>query len=386
MLKIAAWATMGCFFLCCIPRVGSEEIPLAPAEERALAERQRITQGSYRLHCKEWAADSVDPIAEKEYLFWFDYSGATSQRQDEINFSPNVSVSINGLTSPRKVVTNDGCSVTRKVRTHDRFFFWTADELDDGTRMSAQTGELRFAESYTNMMIDPLVVGMVCSRAGHLYTQNLRSTVGHASRINLRFERAIVEGQAVEQVTYSVPEFHKNVRLLFAPDKGWSPISCEIELPDRRAPGATYLHKMSVEVAAIGADQLWFPKLITLKGYRRPAELGQESASEESVYKEELEVSDVHLNEPIPPETFNFAGMEIPPGTIIDFISDQVEPMRKWNGKEAVFAAPQRGHDEIQPRANRPYFIMLLNVLLVGAGFVYFGLRTWSRPPIQAFK
>ncbi len=222
--------------------------------------------------------------------------------------------------------------------------------------------------------LDPRLLGLVVdtSAALGLSRSRLDSYVGAPNREGVTMEQGSWKEVECRVIHFRFPQWNQGVRVWVVP--AWGPSVVRIETSgkiEREGPtkGLDYQDSVESDYKPVGAAPVWFPRTCV---YER--RIGGK------VY--EREVADVEvrsLNEPLPPDVFKLAGMDIPPKTAV--VGYRKEGLSYWDGKTIVPqdppltlpVVPSVGFGSISD--NWPYIVSAVVFALTGAGAILLYLR-----------
>ena len=224
-------------------------------------------------------------------------------------------------------------------------------------------------------VVDPRMIGMSPDDFANLVHYNLEFVFGSGDRKDAQGLATRVTHQGIDclQSDYERNSGSK-VRCLVAPEMDYAPVRVESEFVVNNM---RYQDSVSIKNERHRPSNIWFP-----------VECWYQRLEDGKVTREEqLKVTVVSLNEPIPPETFTLAGMGIPPGVHVSRVpeDEHLVGVNVWNGREVVH---EEGDDETVPGAVPPpgsarpviltFFSIVLAVIAAAALWRYLSSRTAS--------
>lgn len=175
--------------------------------------------------------------------------------------------------------------------------------------------------------VDPRVVGLQADTAGVLYHYKLDSELGRADRTAPTIEKTKWNGHDAYLVRFTVKTTKTTCAFWIVPEMDHSVVRIEYEGAGK------YAKSLKCEMERYGKPGTWFPKSyqaqLVVDGKLR--------------WRDSMELSDVKINEPIPADTFQFVGMNIPEGWPVH---GSAVPFKgkwaTWDGKKLVEPEPRK--------------------------------------------
>jgi len=145
-----------------------------------------------------------------------------------------------------------------------------------------------------------------------------------------------------------------------APSRGFSPLRCVARLPQYDMSDQT-----DVVVSEWNGSGLWFP---TASKYVR-------TMAGKIVHHEEAVIHVESLNQPLPAETFELAGLDIPVGRAVVMVPE-AGPLRLWDGKNVITAGSRRPQAQVAAGGKRETsWILIVNATVLAFVCVFLSLR-----------
>lgn len=146
-----------------------------------------------------------------------------------------------------------------------------------------------------------------------------------------------------------------------APERGYSPIRCVANVAKLNMSDQT-----DVEVVEWNKSGLWFP---TASKYVR-------TIAGKVVHQEEALFEIVSLNQPLPPQTFELAGLDIPVGHAVYTVPDS-GPLQLWDGEKVATAGMRKREAQAEIDAGAPgtRWFLIVNASVLAFVCVFFFIR-----------
>jgi hypothetical protein len=270
---------------------------------------------------------------------------------------------------------SDGRSID-SVNTF-KFVFTDADELyyfdfapDELTKLAAYKRDVlteagrRSAKGDAVYRIDPRRLGIVPGSVGALHSYSVEDILGRPDRRNASVRMTEEKSASSWRIEYERSD-GTAVMLLIDPAKGDSLVEASFKCSTRE--GELSVERVVNEMTQYGSEQIWFPQTVTFSH-----SIGDREA-EGATYT----VRRAEFNIDIDPSTFTLAGMNIPPGTMVEEIPQTDAGIRYWDGTELRTEAELRPRNVLELETTTPKsgvkwgLILAGNVLLLFA-FVSF--------------
>lgn len=285
---------------------------IASVEKQVLSYRRSIQRGHVVFIRKTYENKIYKPRFDRIITVWFD--GKKIRNDDLFRYSDEP-----GEAPLHREVTCRNC---------EKEGYWVdyIDKKIPGAEIAVSMSNMaRKNDPELFGIIHPRILGMVLETLPNLATSraHLESVIGRPDRENVRIQSSRFQGQECRQITYMLNNWI--VRVWISPHQGPSILRIESETD---FPGKHIADSLDSDLHKFNPSGLWYPKSAV---YER-------RINGESVTKEVTEVQVISLNEPVAPETFTLAGMNISVDTPVAISGKSGESgvMKNWNGKELV--------------------------------------------------
>jgi len=292
------------FMVACAGTLGVEPAS-APSvdelEKAALQQRRAIVRGSANLKSMEYKNGSatahagfimklwLEPSKSRRDLWWLKGAEEKSARQIDC----------------------------RNCERNGYNVLWDETELPSGTIVVSFVKMGPEYNSPQRKLLDLRMLGLVPVHVNSLTGFHLESYLTRTDRDKPTVKRDVWKGQECWLIQY-VDVWKSNIHIWICPQKGNSVVRMISE--DKGRDGVLWLSSIESTVESVGRSGLWFPSLCVFERIRD----GKPDA------REVLEITDLSLNEPIPPEVFSLAGMDIKDGTTISGVPE----LGSWHWKD----------------------------------------------------
>jgi hypothetical protein len=199
--------------------------------------------------------------------------------------------------------------------------------------------------NYRNLFfIDPRVFGLRASRAGQMHAHQLDAILGKTDRTPPSLEKTKWNGNEAYIVRFTATSGPKaKFAYWIVPEMDHSVVRCEHEGQDDA--GKKYLASLKCEIEKYGKPGIWFPKAYVAEG----------TSGEKSLWRETMHLTDVKINEDLPPDTFKLIGMNIPVGwPIYGTAVPDKNKKYKWDGSKMIESTPPNAKDQPKQTASAP--------------------------------
>lgn len=213
----------------------------------------------------------------------------------------------------------------------NRSVIWTDQILKDHGKAAVSLRDKDNTPEHLGVP-DVRALGLVPNTLGSLIRHRMDAVVGMAAPKRASVNRDQLDGSDLLRINY-VTQRGAEFRVWVSPDMDYSVLKIETQFSYSNQ---QYVDTISSTYQRHTKSQLWFPK-----HYEYARTVNGKIAREETA---DIEI--VSLNEGVNDEIFELKGMDIPPGTYLQFVPQSLNPKKGnvvWNGSEV----------ETQPRLDR---------------------------------
>ncbi|HBI45345.1 MAG TPA: hypothetical protein DDY78_21210 [Planctomycetales bacterium] len=338
--------------------VASDFPPDAAALEKAVLDyRRAIQNGKLVLTQRTYLEGEASPSRSRVTTIWFD---GTRIRNDAVfRFAKSEPPHRESDEAPHREVYCRNCEFDGYYIDYNSYTGQTGDVMPS---LHLERLDLN-ADRNRYQAVDPRLLGVVLGSFPNLSSYRLDANVGALDRKGVTIQNDTWKGVECRRIDFKNPA-GMDGRIWIVPAWGPNVVRIQTEGDGR---GHHYLFSVESEYQKIEPSGIWYPQTCT---FERRADNKLEE-------KEEIGVQVLSMNEPVDPNAFRLAGMEIPAGTYV--AGFRAEGPSTWNGKELV---PQAPPDLLTNRAKPgavpwtqsekwPYAIGSLILALFAAGAVW---------------
>lgn len=281
--------------------VADEESPAVPPEvlrieDETIAARRAIRSVHMKVAKTYWDF-TAGTKQDEDLTFYFD---TTRYRQDHCV---------------------DGSTLIDVFGESD-YYSWRTDIINGTARFGLAHSDLESQKARRAMMLDPRQFMMTAAATGVQYGHKLDTMIKKPGRRDFTVTETTFDGQPALTVSYSRPKpIPLQVTYTVVPSRNYNIVGARLQGGTAKFPA-----DLSVECTLQQVREgLWFPKLIKEREVRGPKKAG-----------EDLDVTVISMNEPLPDSYFQPIGMNVPPGTHVDRYPKQLGEALKWDGSRIV--------------------------------------------------
>lgn len=214
---------------------------------------------------------------------------------------------------------------------------------------------------------DPRIIGLDVSPTGGLHGKQLEIFVGRPDRTSSSASQETLDGRKMWRVEY-VRISGGTSRMWIDPDRAHNLVKAEAEYQRR---GSTYLDSIECQLAQFDEGGVWFPQEVV---YRRQRD-------GELLMEEKATVKQAVFNQGVEAQSFELAGMDIPPDTALDESPPQ-RPSRIWDGKSITVPSSPPG-PVLTPARSSPWraYLIAANLAFLAILFLALYIRSRGKAP-----
>jgi hypothetical protein len=298
------------------------------------------------------AADEAERVIAT-YHVWFDAENLRSDTTSSIN----------------PAVADSG--ISRKVLTGDHFLTHMAN-LPNGQRVGARVDHgpvlKTLVEERKVMIFDPRDWGRVNMPTGMVHNVRWHPQWPEAlpKSVQQITEERIEQGLCWKITAKNSETGYENQRWI-SPEKGHRTVRLRTSA---NVAGDRMLDELDVTLEAFDNPACWFPRSVA---FRR-------TVNDRCVIRENAVATALRINQPIAPETFTFAGFDLPEGLPIYEYPPHPKGTRIWNGREMAVPPSRRADNPLVPTpGKRDAVLWIVAINLAVLGCVLLGVYRWRR-------
>jgi hypothetical protein len=323
-------------------------------EEAILATRRSIATGHFRLVYR-WREPAAGTSGINTFSIWLD---GTLRRQD---YESEGVVHIDCIGEGYHYLYKHGLGP----------FALTATKLEDLKRENL-------------FMYDPRITMMYPTSLGFAHNYHMETIINSPRRKDFTLEPTEWEGKPAVQVSCRIVPSNSRLTYRAVPSLNHSIVFMELVSEGSKI---KYVDTARCTLQRIG-EKFWFPK----RAEQQRTEDGKPT------HASEVDIEVVSINQPVPPEEFTPAGMNVPPETTVAVIPPIDGKQFKWDGKrivtmtgEELLARRARLEARLQePGENKLQIVLLATAALFGTigcailWWLYSRKPRPARPPVGA--
>jgi len=336
----------------------------AEVEEKAVAARGAIVSGEVRMKAERW---DMQPqrrkVYDEELTVFFDRDKVRLERQQ---FLPAVGMAADGTAEK-----------TVYVATDKDFMFYSSvvARLDariaaktglDNTALKGSLGEARPVmatkgrrdqiAAHGNRVFDPRTIGMVPMTLSGLPFARIDLILTRPDRKGTSTRAESIGGEPVQRVEYERKDGCW-IRAWISPAKNYSVLGMEV------AGQSKDVESIECRPKAHNNGAVWFPESVTARRHRNGELIVEEIAT----------IRSAAFNQPVDPALFTVEGLGMPPGHMINDLSNA--STGTWDGEKVVpLGAPPPPPVDLESGTRRTWLLFSL-ASAAGAALAFWILR-----------
>lgn len=315
---------------------GAEEVL-----EAAISQRRAITRGTVKLRfVSEYPIRVENPVTTGEMQLWVDGHRLRSD--------------ISHTFDPKEPLWRNSYGLNCQKEGHYVIY----SEPKGKEQVSVRLGKIGDENQKGHLAVaDFRALGMnPAGIAGTLRHYQLDSELGRADRTKPTLERARWQENECWIVRYTWLTAPKGkIAIWIVPSMDHSVVKMELEI---QSMGRHEKEVAEFNLKRYGKKGIWYPKSCTYVAHH----------DGKFFSKAATEVLEATFNEPIPADTFGFAGMKIPPGTPVNGSGVPAVGRYVWDGRDIVEVPKGPQMPASVPSSNRTWLLVLGGALTLTAG------------------
>jgi len=357
--------------LCVLCRLVEAAPVSAPApaevEEKALAARRAIVSGELRIKAERWKMQPQRRKAyDEELTVFFDRDKVRLERQQ---FLPPVGNAADGTAEKTVYVADDKefmfysnvlASLDPRIAAKTALDKTVGKEfLAEGRPVMASKGRLDQMGGHAHRVFDPRTIGMLPMTLGALPLSRLDLLLTRPDRKSTSTREDSIGGEPVQRVEYERKDGCW-LRAWISPAKNYSVL--RMEIADKREDGQ-WLTSIECRPKAHDDGAVWFPESVTARKHRNGELMEEEIAT----------IRSAAFNQPVDPTLFTLEGLGMPPGRMIQDLSNR--STGTWDGEKVVpLMAPPPAPVDLESESRRTW-LLLSWAAAAGAALAFWVLR-----------
>lgn len=306
--------------LALVPTAEPSPASFHEAETKALEVRQAIHSGELRLRLNS------DRARDSLFHIFFDGPKVRFDRSRQVA-GIRLPPSSDGATEVKGRAPHMEL-FTKTVITPDKYIFFSPSKLEDGNSLSVKSGPMTTGESYEKDIFDIRTLGIVPLPYSLLYRHHAKDVLANADRVNSWASEDMLGGIRCIKCVHTT-ERGNTISVWVAPEQGYSILKSQGEHTSRS--GALRVYRVESVLEHHIESDVWFPSEVRFQSLR----------DGEILEEEQWYVEQAMFNQPIGPETFELAGLEIPDGhTVIGVPEAQPVGFAVWDAEEKKAVQP----------------------------------------------
>jgi hypothetical protein len=353
-IQLARFSTA---LLCVLCRLveGASVNATAPAEveEKAVAARRAIVSGELRMKAERWDVQRQRrKVYDEELTVFFDRDKVRLERQQ---FLPAVGKAADGTAEKTVYVVTDkeGMFYSNVRASLDPRIAAKAgvdktagkESLAEARPVMAVKGRRDQIDLDGHRVFDPRTIGMIPTWLSGLQAAPIDLVLTRPDRKSTSTRAESIGGEPVQRVEYERKDGCW-VRAWISPAKNYSVLRMEIAA--RRKDGE-WVTSIECRPKAHNNGAVWFPESVTARKHRNGELMSEEIAT----------IRSAAFNQAVDPALFTVEGLGMPPGHMIQDLSNA--STGTWDGEKVVpLAAPPPPPADLKPRIRKTWLLLSL--------------------------